>query len=99
MQFPREAALDGGWSADAIRNSLDRLLSDPGIDLVLALGQISSYLAVAGGDPGKPVVAPFIFSAEAQKLPFAEGTSGVPNLSYIEAFNTLPRDRIVRPVW
>jgi outer membrane protein TolC len=92
VQFPEAAALDGGWSRDGVKSALDRLLGDSEVDVVLALGRFSSYLAATRGDPGKPVVASFIVSAEAQGLPWEDGASGVANLNYIEAFNTLPRD-------
>jgi outer membrane protein len=92
VRFPENAALHGGWSAAAVRSALSRLLEDPDVDVVLALGRYSSYLAATMGKPVKPVVAPFIVSAESQKLPIAEGSSGVANLNYIEAFDTFVRD-------
>jgi outer membrane protein len=92
VRFPESAALDGGWTKEGVKSALDRLLVDPDVDIVLALGRYASYLAAIAGEPEKPVVAPFIVSAEAQQLPWKEGTSGVRNLNYIEAFNTLPRD-------
>ena len=92
VRFPESSSLQGDWSAAGIESALDRLLTDPEVDLVLALGHVSSSLAAARGELSKPVVAPFIFSAAAQKLPLKEGASGVPNLNYIAAFNTFPRD-------
>lgn len=92
VRFPEGSSLEGDWSAAGIERALDRLLGDGEVDLVLALGHVSSSLAAARGDLSKPVVAPFVFSAAAQKLPLKEGASGVLNLNYIESFNTLPRD-------
>ena len=92
VQFPEGSSLQGDWSAAGIESALDRLLGDGEVDLILALGHVSSSLAAARGNLSKPVVAPFVFSAAAQKLPLTEGASGIPNLNYIEAFNTFPRD-------
>lgn len=92
VRFPDSAALVGNWNADDVRKALVALHADPEVDIILALGRYSSYLAATGGSPKKPVVAPFAISAESQKLPWREGTSGVRNLNYIEAFDTFPRD-------
>jgi outer membrane protein TolC len=92
VRFPDSASLEGGWTKEGVEKALDTLLTDPEVDVVLALGRYASYLAASGGEPAKPVIAAFVISAESQKLPWKEGTSGVRNLNYIEAFDTLPRD-------
>jgi outer membrane protein TolC len=92
VRFPDSASLEGEWTRESVEKALDTLLADPEVDIVLAVGRYASYLAASRGEPAKPVVAPFVISAESQKLPWKEGTSGVPNLNYIEAFDTFSRD-------
>ena len=90
MRFPAEFQLDGGWTVAGIEGALDRLLAEPSIDIVLALGYVSSHRAALRPNLPKAVVAPFIINARAQGLSAEE--AGRENLSYIEAFSTLRRD-------
>ncbi len=82
-----EAGASGSDAADAI----DRLLNDPAIDIVLALGPVVSHIAARRTDLPKPLVASFVYNAEFQGLPLSETAStGVTNLNYL-AVEARPR--------
>ena len=77
---------------------IDRLLADPEVDLLLALGVLSSNELALRGPLPKPVFAPFVFSRGLQGIPSEVlerplsrpgeveriRVSGIPNLSYVE---------------
>ncbi len=93
MRFPVEAQIDGGWTADGVRNALDRLLGDPTVDLVLTIGVLGSVEAGRRVVLPKPVIAPLVWNAEMQGLPRTDsGTSGVTNLNYVEHPSSFSRD-------
>lgn len=45
MRFPAAKQLDGAWSAGHIAAVLKQLQKDPEVDMVLALGYVSSAVA------------------------------------------------------
>jgi hypothetical protein len=60
VRFPADQILNGNWSQENINRSIDRLLANPEIDMVLALGFVSSHEACKRSNLSKPVIAPFI---------------------------------------
>jgi len=90
--FPADRALDGQWAISPINRAIERLLSSPDVDLILALGYVASHEVCKRRDLNKPVIAPFVIDAKIQRLPLKAGTSGVDNLSYINSFRGLGRD-------
>lgn len=91
VQFPAEAYIEADWTEAGIGDGLDRLLGDPSVDLVLAMGVIVGDLACRYLDLPKPVIAPFIIDAEVQGLPRQGGVSGVGNLNYLSGTVTVRR--------
>lgn len=99
VRFPADKILQADWSAEGIRNIVDRLLSDTDVDLVLTLGVLSSNEVAARSQLSKPVFAPFVINPEIQGIPFEVRerplvrpgeveqvrVSGVNNLSYVTA--------------
>ena len=82
----KRRAADG--SVDGVRGAVDALLADPGVDLVLTLGPVSSAVAAGRGAPAKPVLAAFVLDPVLQGLPVARDAdgvrvSGVANLNYV----------------
>lgn len=71
VRFPPEKTFLGGPDSSAIEAALDALFADPDVDVVLALGVLSS--AAAAGRPllTKPTVAPFVVFPELGGLPTA----------------------------
>ena len=84
--FPADKKIQADWSLENIRKSVDKLLADPQVDLVLTIGFISSDYVCHKTDLPKPVIAPLVVDPESQKIPLQNMTSGVKNLSYITRF-------------
>ncbi len=91
VQVPDALRLKGDWSVGSVRAGLDQLLANPQVDLIMALGIVASQEAARRRSLSKPVFAPLIVDAELQEIPLKDGTSGVPNLSYITLPPTLER--------
>jgi len=85
LEVPADAVVPSDYTAEGVRASLDRLYADPRIDLVIALGLIASQEAARHPDRTKPTFAPFPIDATIQRLPFANGGSGVRNFNYLSA--------------
>jgi outer membrane protein TolC len=92
VQFLEDKRIQGDWTVKSVRSALDRLLSDPEVDLIVALGLIISHEVAARGDLSKPVIAPFILDAEVYGIPLKEGASHVKNFSYVNLQDVLVRD-------
>lgn len=90
--FPAAKQLDGGWSAERISATLKQLQEDPEVDMVLALGYVSSAIAALNRSLRKPTFAPFIMDADLQGLPRKNNISGVKNLNYLSSGADFVRD-------
>lgn len=86
VRFLDSMRVKANWSVDRVRGGLDELLANPNVDIILAVGILSSQEAARRQGLSKPVFAPFILDTEVQGIPLQNGRSGVRNLSYI----TLP---------
>ncbi len=100
-----ETNLAADWTLPGVAAALDRLLSDPAVDVVLAAGILASDEACRRRDLPKPVIAPYVLDAAIQGCPMEQGRSGQPNLVYatyppsfasdIEIFRSIvPFDRL-----
>jgi outer membrane protein TolC len=89
VRFPDHYYLEGDWTLEGSIDSLGRLLYDPGVDLVITWGVLSSHAICCMVEISKPVIAPIILDIELQGVPFHEGASGVRNLSYVALPDTL----------
>jgi len=92
VRFPDAKRLDGGWSAKRIATALRQLQEDPEVDMVMALGYVSSVIAALNKSPRKPTFAPFIMDAGFQGLPMKGNSSGVKNLNYLSSGADFVRD-------
>lgn len=92
VRFPSAKQLDGAWSADRIATALKQLQADPEVDMVLALGYVSSAVAALSGPLRKPTFAPFVMDADLQGLPRKNNASGVRNLNYLSGEADFIRD-------
>ena len=88
VRFPAEKQLQADWTVDGVRTAIDRLLADPEVSLIIAVGVLASQDVCLRGALPKPVIAPFILNQAIQGIPLEQGASGVQNLSYI----TFPAD-------
>lgn len=92
VRFPAAKQLDGEWSAERISAALEQLQADPEVDMVMALGYVSSAIATLSGPLRKPTFAPFIMDAGLQGLPRKNNSSGVENLNYLTGTADFVRD-------
>ena len=94
VRFPESARLSGAHDGPSVQAALDQLFSDRSIDLVVAMGPIATLEAARWERPlVKPVVAPFVLDSETEGIPRTDqGTSGRPNLVYIEGPETIQED-------
>lgn len=92
IRFPLSKQIDGDWSADRISASLKQLQEDPDVDIVLALGFVSSAIAASSKSLQKPTFAPFIMDAALQGLSGKDNTSGIKNLNYLSSGADFVRD-------
>ena len=83
VQFPDDKQRDGGWTLTGVRQTLDKLLADPEVDVVMAMGFFSSHEASKVGRLSKPVIAPYIAEVKLQDIPFKDGVSGKENFLYL----------------
>ena len=82
VRFPAQTRLTADYTTAGVRKAMSRLLADPQVDMVLALGVLASNDAGHRKRLSKPVFAPFVINANLQGLTPKAGSSGVRNLSY-----------------
>lgn len=92
VEFPKEKQLDGGWSIAGIDAALDKLLTDPKVDIVLALGYGASNQVARRDSLEKPVIAPFVVDAVAQGFPISADSSGKKNLNYLTSYRNIEKE-------
>jgi outer membrane protein len=92
VRFPEDKFIQGNWELGEIEKSVDKLLADPEVDLVITLGYLSTNFVCHKEKLPKPVVASIVADAKLQNLPLKEGASGVKNLCYIDSFLSFERD-------
>ncbi len=96
--FPDGKRLLADWTLESARNVVERLLSDPEVDVVLTSGPlVSTYVSRRPGALEKPVIAPFVLNPDALGIPIEtndadELVSGVPNLGYVTFPNRLDEE-------
>lgn len=92
IRFPKNKRLQANWTANGITAAVDRLLADPQVDLIITLGVISSHDIARRKELSKPVIAAFIVNRQLQRVPYKDGKSGLPNLTYISYPTDFNRD-------
>jgi outer membrane protein len=92
VRFPEAKFIQANWEKGEIERSVDKLLADPEVDLVITLGYLATNYVCHKEELPKPVVAPIVADAKLQNLPLKEGASGVKNLTYINSFVSGERD-------
>lgn len=94
LTFPPDARIVGDYSGKSIDRGLKNLLARQDINLIVCLGFISSHRAASLSSLTKPVIAPFVLNATAQKFPANKEGSGKKNFNYI-SFRSFIDDDIV----
>ena len=72
VEFPSAKRLVGDWGPGAVQTLVDRLLSDSEVDLVLAMGILSSDALARSAPLDKPGFAAFVVDPRLQDLPYEE---------------------------
>lgn len=85
VQFPTDKTIEANWSVASIRVAINKLIADPGVDMLIAAGVISSQEVCRLERIPKPVIAPVVLDPILQGLPHKNGTSGMKNLSYVHS--------------
>jgi outer membrane protein TolC/ABC-type uncharacterized transport system substrate-binding protein len=92
VQFREDKLILADWTAKGVKAAMDRLLADPQVDLVIAMGVIASHDVATRGSLPKPVIAPWVLDAELMGFPYKDGTSGVKNLNYVNIPERMRKD-------
>ncbi len=92
VRFPEDKIIAADWTLAGIRAAIDKSLTDPEVDFVIAMGVIASGEISNRGALPKPVIAPFVIDAELQGLPAKNGASGIANLNYLSLPSHIARD-------
>ena len=83
--FPAKYQLNSQWDVPTIKQNVAALANQPGIDIVLALGVISSQQTLSV-HRAIPVIAPLVINNSMQRFPLTRhGSSGLNNLHYLTA--------------
>jgi outer membrane protein len=83
MRFPEDKRIQADWTVESVKSALDILLTDPQVDMILALGVIASHDIASRTSLSKPVIAPFILDVKLQEFPLIEGASRKKNFNYV----------------
>ena len=90
--FPNQYELNGDWTAQGIEGQLKELLADSRVDIVIALGVVSSHIVSKIGPLSKPVIAPYVIDVELQDIPYVNNSSGKDNFVYLRFVNSVSDD-------
>ena len=92
VRFPESKRIIGDWTRSSVSAGLDRLLNDPEVDVILAIGPLAGTEAASRGPLRKPVIAPLVIDTDLQGMPSQKDTSGVPNFTYVSPIKNFERD-------
>jgi outer membrane protein TolC/ABC-type uncharacterized transport system substrate-binding protein len=84
-----EHRFEGDWSMPGVNAALDRALADRNVDVVLALGILSSHEAAHRPKLAKPVIAAVVIDPVLQGFPLEAGRSGRHNFTYAADFQNV----------
>ena len=74
----------GDGTAAGVQAALRRALADSSVDAVIALGPLGSQLLARSTALPKPAIAALVVNSAWQEIPQRDGTSGVPNFTYVD---------------
>lgn len=93
VSFPPDKIITADWTAEGVRSALERQLADPSVDIVIALGIISSTELSGWSSFPKPVIAPWVIDPKLLGLtPGEDGGSGIRNFYYISRTASFDRE-------
>ena len=74
----------GDGTAAGVQAALRGALADSSVDAVIALGPLGSHLLARSSALPKPAIAALVVNSAWQGIPQRDGTSGVPNFTYVD---------------
>ena len=90
--FPDDKIVTGEWTMESVKKAADRLFYDPEVDLLLAIGVLTSHDLAHRGPLPLPTVAPFTVDPAVQRYPLEKAASGVSNFCYLGSPSPILRD-------
>ncbi|MCD4688746.1 MAG: hypothetical protein K8R55_05355, partial [Desulfuromonadaceae bacterium] len=92
ISFPAGKTITSDWTMAGVKLAADQLLQDPDVDLLLAIGVLTSHDLAHRGPLPKPTVAPFTVDRAIQNYPLLHEASGVSNFCYLASPSPIRRD-------
>lgn len=82
----------GEWSKESALAAIDAAYADDAVDLVLMTGFVANQLAATRATFPKPTFLPVILDTNLLQADPKKGTSGIPNLNYLNAYANFSDD-------
>ena len=82
----------GDWSEESTLSTIDAAYADPDVDLVLFVGFVANQVAATRTEFPKPTFLPVILDTGLLKSGAKDGTSGIRNLNYLNAYANFADD-------
>lgn len=92
VEFPERYQVHGDWRVDGIEATLNTLLADPQVDVVLTMGIIATHIAAHLPQLPKPVIGVAVADVVLQEFPHVDGVSGKTNFVYLADDHTVGAD-------
>lgn len=92
VSFPQEFQVHGDWTVEGIQSQLNSLLQNDDVDIILAMGVVSSHVAGHIENLTKPVVAPIVIDVGLQNIPYVDNSSGKENYVYMRFMESVSDD-------
>lgn len=83
---------DGNWNQTSMLQAIDQAYADPDVDMVLVIGFVSNQLAALRESYPKPTFLPIILDSALFPTEPVDGTSGIMNLNYLNAYADFSED-------
>src|SRR5688572_16044406 len=90
--LPPDKRFTGDWSLEGAARVFDRALADRDVDLVIAMGVLTSQHASRLKVLSKPVIAALVIDPILQEFPLVEGRSGRRNFTYVADFQSVAQE-------
>jgi hypothetical protein len=85
VRFESRFAMTADGTVQGIRSSIDKLMGQPDVEIVLAPGGVSSHEVAQRKNLPKPTIAAYVIDAELQGLSMKNGKSGIKNPNYLSS--------------
>ena len=92
LSFPAGSSLSGGWNTEHINQAFDRLMASDNVDMILVLGDVSSYEVCKRHNFTKPVFAVNAVNPKLKVTSSDSGKSGIHNLNYLNTMKNPGRE-------